>query len=418
MDQRSRDFVRGRLADPAWLVRAHPRLVIASLEGATDRTQLQAAAVYRTSAHIHQDSNAAVRRQLLALDAARFGDRDFAARLADVSVEGEPATTWRVRWVGGPKSDPRHVRAQSGRTGEVLTVAAGASATRKVAIAGIDDGTLRAWDLISGKPIGEPLTGHSDCVLAAAITTRDARLVALTGGDDGVVRLADVMTGKPAGEPLIGHSAPVRAIATCTVAGRPLVVTGGWDRTVRTWDLSADPRSGGQRLIGRHDAEVWAVACAEVYGRPVAVTGGGDGIARVWDLAEGREFGEPLVGHTAPVHTVATNQGPNGDGRPVAVTGSWDGTLRVWDLRTGALAGTIRPGHDDLRWSVATGVLGSRAVAATGGGDGRVRVWDLAAREQLGPDLVFPSAVRALATAPGERLVVGFDREVAVLAAR
>jgi hypothetical protein len=43
MDQRSKDFVRSRLADPAWLVRANPRLVIASLESAADRPQLATA---------------------------------------------------------------------------------------------------------------------------------------------------------------------------------------------------------------------------------------------------------------------------------------------------------------------------------------------------------------------------------------
>jgi hypothetical protein len=67
---------------------------------------------------------------------------------------------------------------------------------------------------------------------------------------------------------------------------------------------------------------------------------------------------------------------------------------------------------------MATGTLGRRTIAVTGGADGRVRVWDLAAHEQIGPDLVFPGAVRALATTPGERLVVGFDREVAVLEPR
>ena len=78
-------------------------------------------------------------------------------------------------------------------------------------------------------------------------------------------------------------------------------------------------------------------------------------------------------------------------------------------------SGTILPGHEDLRWAVTAGRFGGRTIAATGGGDGRVRIWNLATRERIGPDLVFPAAVRALATAPGDRLVVGFGREVAVL---
>jgi WD40 repeat protein len=129
-----------------------------------------------------------------------------------------------------------------------------------------------------------------------------------------------------------------------------------------------------------------------------------------------RQVGEPLRGHEAPVHTVATARL---DDRPIAVTGGWDHTLRIWDLRSGRRLGSvIRPGHQDLRWAMTTGTLGRRTIAVTGGADGRVRVWDLAAREQIGPDLVFPGAVRALAMTPGERLVVGFDREVAVLEPR
>ena len=416
MDQRSRDFVRNRLADPAWLVRANPRLVIASLESAADRTQLLAAAVYRTSAHLHQDSSAAVRRQVLSLDAARIGERALAARISEVSVDGEPAALWRVRWVGGPQSDPRLVRAASGRTGEVLTVASATSAGRKIVISGIDDGTVRLWDLLSGKQLGEPLVGHSECVLAVAGAVRDGRLVAVTGSDDGVLRIFDVATGLPVGGPLVGHSASVRALTVSTVDGRPLAVSGGWDQTVRIWDLSAEQRPVGRVLAG-HRSEVWAVATTEVYGRALAVTGGGDGTARVWDVADAQQCGEPLNGHDGPVHAVATAQV---EGRPVAVTGGWDGTLRTWDLRGDRRRqlGRIRTGHDDPRWAVAAGTFGSRAIAATGGGDGRVRIWNLRTLEQIGPDLVFPSAVRTLATAPGDRLVVGFDREVAVLEPR
>jgi len=54
-------------------------------------------------------------------------------------------------------------------------------------------------------------------------------------------------------------------------------------------------------------------------------------------------------------------------------------------------------------------------VSAVGG---RARVWDLATRERIGPGIVLPSAARTLAVVPGDRLVVGFGCEVAVVAAR
>jgi hypothetical protein len=44
-----------------------------------------------------------------------------------------------------------------------------------------------------------------------------------------------------------------------------------------------------------------------------------------------------------------------------------------------------------------------------------VRIWDLARREQVGPELVFPAPVTAVAAAPDGRITVGFSQEVAVL---
>ena len=61
----------------------------------------------------------------------------------------------------------------------------------------------------------------------------------------------------------------------------------------------------------------------------------------------------------------------------------------------------------------------SRPVAVTADLDDTVRVWDLADSRQMGPELNFPtqiSGITALAATPDGRLLVGFDREVAVFA--
>ncbi|MGW2183271.1 hypothetical protein ACWCXX_35560 [Streptomyces sp. NPDC001732] len=79
----------GWLTDPGWLVTANPERVLAALGGAAGREEVPSAAVYR-------EAGAGVRRQLLALDAARYGDAALAARITAVPVEGEPATRWAV----------------------------------------------------------------------------------------------------------------------------------------------------------------------------------------------------------------------------------------------------------------------------------------------------------------------------------
>ena len=66
--------------------------------------------------------------------------------------------------------------------------------------------------------------------------------------------------------------------------------------------------------------------------------------------------------------------------------------------------------------AVAVGVSGGRPIAVSGDTEGKVRVRDLYSGRQLGPEMVFPAPVHAVAVIPGGRLVVGFGREVAALA--
>ncbi len=61
-----------------------------------------------------------------------------------------------------------------------------------------------------------------------------------------------------------------------------------------------------------------------------------------------------------------------------------------------------------------TARIAGRTVLVTGADDGTVRTWDLATLDRIGPDLVLPLPVHALATAPTDRLVVGFGWEVGV----
>jgi predicted Ser/Thr protein kinase len=60
----------------------------------------------------------------------------------------------------------------------------------------------------------------------------------------------------------------------------------------------------GQPLVG-HTGPVWSVACGQLNDRPIVVTGGGDGTVRIWDPADHRQLGEPLTGHTSVVYAVA-----------------------------------------------------------------------------------------------------------------
>jgi WD40 repeat protein len=231
----------------------------------------------------------------------------------------------------------------------------------------------------------------------------------------------------------------VAAVATAVLDGRPIAVTGTWRGTLQVWDLTT--REPLHEPLAGHEANVTTVATAVVEGRPVAVTGSMDGTVRIWDLATGTPIGKPLRSHRpggaegergkngataedgdgqapddqeddAPsIEAVATTEA---DGRPVAVAGSEDGLVQVWDLATGTPVGEPFGVADGQLITMATALVAGRPVIVTGGEDGTVRTWDLATHAQLGPGLVLPLPVCALAAAPQGRLAVGFDWEVAV----
>ena len=84
---------------------------------------------------------------------------------------------------------------------------------------------------VTGRPAGKPLTGHTGDVTAVAVgVLPDGTPVIVSGGKDGTVRawrlgrrplsLGFRVTGRPAGEPLTGHTGWVFAVATGCIAGR------------------------------------------------------------------------------------------------------------------------------------------------------------------------------------------------------
>ncbi|SCE49771.1 WD domain-containing protein, G-beta repeat-containing protein, partial [Streptomyces sp. DvalAA-14] len=87
----------------------------------------------------------------------------------------------------------------------------------------------------------EILGTHTSPVRAVTTAVLDGRPVAVTGGGDGTVRIWDLASGQPVGEPLTGHNGSARAVATVVLNGRMVVVTGGGvvDGTVRVWDLAS-----------------------------------------------------------------------------------------------------------------------------------------------------------------------------------
>ena len=234
------------------------------------------------------------------------------------------------------------------------------------------DGTVRLWDLATGRQVGQLLAGHHGSVDLVAFRP-DGKVLAIVGAD-GTVRLWDLATGRQVGQLLAGHHGSVDLVAF-RPDGKVLAIVGA-DGTVRLWDL-ATGRQVGQLLAGHHG---WVGSVAFSPDGTTLASGSEDGTVRLWDLATGRRIAQPPTGNTGSVGSVAFSP----DGTTLA-SGTVDGTVRLWDVATGRRIGQPLTGQTGGVDSVAFSPDGK--TLASGGADGRVRLWDVATGRRIGQPL-------------------------------
>ncbi len=180
--------------------------------------------------------------------------------------------------------------------------------------------TIRLCDLATGDEV-MTFRGHSGSIRVFAFCGDGRRLV--SGGiDDHTIRVWNVETGEEIRQMKHGHG--VMSVAVFPDDRR--LLTGSWDRTIGVWDLTT----------GRQLRQISGVA--DEHGARVAVSPDGrralfgtfhDRAVRLWDLETDAEI-ERFNGHTSDPWYVAFAP----DGRR-AVSASSDKTVRVWALPLG-----------------------------------------------------------------------------------
>ena len=265
----------------------------------------------------------------------------------------------------------------------------------KTVISGGNDGTVRLWDLQSGKERGV-LKGHAASVTAVGV--RPDGLQAFSESEDNTLKRWDLETKKEI------HSSSTfyeKVLAVASASHNWLAVTGSSDHTLRVWDFGLGISSGP---LKGHTGGVSAVSVTPDGRR--AVSGSSDHTLRVWDLESGREL-RTLKGHTGGVSAVSVTP----DGRR-AVSGSSDHTLKVWDLETGRELRTLK-GHAGEVFAVSVTPDGRRAVS--GSSDHTLKVWDIETGQEMGSHKTFRGEVLAVVLSPdGRTLAVAIDRVVEI----
>nr|WP_239161111.1 Hsp70 family protein [Virgisporangium ochraceum] len=232
-----------------------------------------------------------------------------------------------------------------------------------VLAAGGIDGTVQMWDIVTRRPVGEPMRGHDGYVRTVAFSP-DGRHLA-TGGNDVTVRLWNVDERRQVGTPLTGHRTVAAAVSFS--ADGAVLASGGAEGTVRLWDVATHELIGPP-LTGHVGGVVDLTF--DPHGGRIVVSAGDDGTVRLWDAARGRAVIDPIAAHTGIVTSVAIAP----DGATLA-SGGVDGRIRLWDPATGRRRGEPLIGHKEV---LSMAFSPDSAIIATGGprSDDTVRLWD------------------------------------------
>ena len=149
------------IGDTEYLVQADPDLLAPAIRNAHSEHGRLMRTVYLASAGRHSHSKPEIRRQFLAVDAARCGATQEANALSS-------RLSWYPRWATGSAVSTALMATLTGHDGTVDAVACGESDGIPVAVTASGDGTGRVWDLRTGAVL-TTLTGHDGPVLAVAL---------------------------------------------------------------------------------------------------------------------------------------------------------------------------------------------------------------------------------------------------------
>lgn len=231
-------------------------------------------------------------------------------------------------------------------------------------VAGHDDGSVRAWEAISGKLVAEH-PGPGTPVFAIATAEVDGRGVAVVGGEDGDLRMVDLERGPVAGT-LAGHGEAVNAVATTTLLGRLMALSAAGDDVVRLWDLRPDATGNHPEPALRLTVTDTAVRALTVADRRVALL----------DVDSGSRFAEEALPSAVgePASSVIRST--------LAAIGTASGQVAVLDLG-GDSPSLVIPAHRD--WVQTVSFVGPDLLTTSH--DGVAARWNPATGDPVGPRL-------------------------------
>jgi len=258
------------------------------------------------------------------------------------------------------------------------------------------DGSLRVWNLKSGKQIGQEWRDGNNRVWTIALSPDGKKVV--SGSDDGLVRLWDMGTRKIIGK-WTGHTRTVRSV--CWSRDGRQVVSGSEDGTVREWDVEKGEtilgpiETGHQQVFTIVYSPDMTMFATGGYGEPNPDT---DSAIKIWDLKTGK-LAATLKGHTESVMCLAWTP----DGKTL-ISGSLDHSIRTWNTSKWkqiiVLDGHTKLGVYDIAISPNGRILASASENGTG------RLWNLDNNQPISSPLKHVAIVAVVSFSANGKLLV------------
>lgn len=270
-------------------------------------------------------------------------------------------------------------------------------------------GAIRAWDAITGQPVGDVPPLNAGSISSLALSS-DGRRIA-SGMKDGSIQLWDATSGRPLRPPISAASDAITSLAMSATGER--VVAVGQDGSMSVWASDSGQPVGRRIQLPRDEISSLGLSADGNH----IVCGTHEGEVQVWETSTGTPITAAVIGDIGDdsrfTDVVAVAFSP--DGTRVVSAGAGDDTIRQWALGSRELVPQAMTGHENNLNAVTFSASGKYIVS--GANDDTVRLWLAATGEPVGQPLqAFQAGVSSVAMSADERVVAsgGHDGSIRV----
>jgi guanine nucleotide-binding protein subunit beta-2-like 1 protein len=206
------------------------------------------------------------------------------------------------------------------------------SSDGQFALSGSWDGTLRLWEIATGKTTRR-FVGHEKDVLSVAFSHDNRQIV--SGSRDKTIKLWNTLGECKYTVTQDGHTERVSCVRFSPSANTPVIVSCGWDKKVKVWKL-AD--LGLQRDLTGHTGYLNTVTVSP--DGSLCASGGKDGTAMLWDLVEGKRLYSLAADDVIHALVFSPNR--------YWLCAATSSCIKIWDLESKVIVDELVPEFPDM----------------------------------------------------------------------